>query len=128
MSLTHSTAFLLEQRRLQEIRERMAQQRAAREAAPPKRKRAEPEAASDWCGDVLSIVRRINKLYFTLAEVYEYLDELESKHPECMHIGAHVRHQLQRLRDDGVLFFHGRGAYQNLELESKLRSQRHVPR
>lgn len=123
--MMHSTAFLLEQRRLKEIRERMAQQRAAREAAPLKRKRPEPEEPpAAWYDDVLSVVRRINKLYFTLAEVYEYEDELERKHPECTDIGAHVRRQLQRLRDDGILFFQDRGAYQNLEIEAELRNQR----
>ncbi len=116
---THSVAYLLEQKRLGEIRARTAVLRALRESQPaPKRRKREPVIAeSDWYDDVLDVVRRINSYTFTLAEVYEYADELEKKHPGCEDARPAIRHNLQKLREADILYFYDRGCYTNLELE-----------
>jgi|SRR5579864_926028 len=117
-ALTHSTAYLIEQKRLEEIRTRTALLRSLRESVPkPKRPKRAKVAESSWYDDVLDVVRRINAITFTAADVYEYCDELEKKHPECEDARSSIRANLQKLRDAGILFFYGRGRYTNLELE-----------
>lgn len=64
-----------------------------------------------WTLDVLKCVRKLNKQEFTLAEVYEFSNELARLHPRNRHIEEKIRQQLQRLRDLGILEFVGPGRY-----------------
>lgn len=117
----HSAAYLIEEKRRKDLAERTAVLRRMRESAeaesPPPKRRERVKAESPWFDDVLDVVRRINKLYFSLDDVYEYEDELERKHPDNSEVKAHIRHALQLLRNRGILFFHNDGHYTNLEIE-----------
>lgn len=64
-----------------------------------------------WMLDVLKIVRSLNKVEFSLGDVYGHLDELQRSHPKNQHIREKIRQQLQHLRDIGLLEFVGRGRY-----------------
>jgi type II restriction enzyme len=64
-----------------------------------------------WTLDVLKIVRKLNKVEFTLAEVYQFEPELAVLHPDNHNIRAKIRQQLQQLRDLGFLDFSDRGKY-----------------
>ena len=65
-----------------------------------------------WTLDVLSLVGRIGKRRFALAELYEYTEELHQLHPNNRNIRAKIRQQLQILRDTQFLRFQGRGLYE----------------
>lgn len=116
---------ILETSRVNGALDRMAQLRALRlaaeaagERAVTKRRPTKVKADTVWIDDVRRIVRTINQREFTLEEVYGYMDELEGLHPGAVaDAQAAVRHNLQRLRDAGMLLFNGDGTYINLELE-----------
>lgn len=77
--------------------------------------------ARGWTLDVLNIVRRLEAsrrgtpgrapTSFTLAEVYQFADELARLHPKNKFIEPKIRQQLQILRDMGFVKFLGRGMY-----------------
>jgi len=64
-----------------------------------------------WTLDVLQLVRSLQKLQFSLAEVYDRSEGLQQLHPNNLHVRDKIRQQLQRLRDMGVLEFLGGGRY-----------------
>lgn len=64
-----------------------------------------------WLVDVLNCVNRIDKVQFTLSEVYDFRDELKRQHSDNHNIEAKIRQQLQVLRDKGILEFVDRGVY-----------------
>lgn len=64
-----------------------------------------------WLLDVLLCVERLDKLDFSLEEVYGFESQLKEKHPQNENIRAKIRQQLQLLRDKGVIVFTGRGTY-----------------
>jgi type II restriction enzyme len=64
-----------------------------------------------WTLDVLQIVNRLNKMEFTLREVYEQEHALAKLHPNNAHVRDKIRQQLQVLRDLGLLEFLGDGQY-----------------
>jgi hypothetical protein len=108
-----------EEKRLAEIRARTAALKAARESAPPPP--AQPKVPRTlWYDDVLAAVRDLHMLHFTLEDMYGYADEFERKHPDAGDVQAAIRHTMQQLRDDGILFFHMNGTYTNLEIERAL--------
>jgi hypothetical protein len=64
-----------------------------------------------WTLDVLNAVRSINRLEFTLDDVYAHEMPLAQIHPKNSHIRAKIRQQLQVLRDLGLIALRGNGRY-----------------
>jgi len=64
-----------------------------------------------WLADVLACVRDLNKVAFTLADVYGFEQKLADLHPRNKHIRPKIRQQLQVLRDHGIIEFLGKGNY-----------------
>ena len=64
-----------------------------------------------WALDVLRVIRRLGKPNFTLAEVYQFVPELQRLHPHNLNIRPKIRQQLQVLRSIGLLRFRGEGQY-----------------
>ena len=67
-----------------------------------------------WLVAVMKCVERMDKHEFTLQEVYEFIPYLESLFPRNKHIKEKIRQQLQVLRDQGWLTFHGNGKYEQI--------------
>jgi len=70
-----------------------------------------PLSSKGWLNDVLSCVRKLGKIEFTLNEMYDFEEELRKMHPRNKHIKPKIRQQLQILRDKGILEFLGKGKY-----------------
>ncbi|OLE56931.1 MAG: hypothetical protein AUG13_06545 [Chloroflexi bacterium 13_1_20CM_2_59_7] len=64
-----------------------------------------------WTLDVLQVVQTLDKMEFTLADVYGHADALAKLHPNNAHVRDKIRQQLQVLRDLGLLEFLGSGSY-----------------
>lgn len=60
---------------------------------------------------MLACVNAINKLIFTLKEVYSYAEALKLKHTGNNNIEAKIRQQLQILRDKNIIEFVSKGVY-----------------
>ena len=71
-----------------------------------------------WTSDILRCIRRLGEDHFTLKNIYEFEDELAELHPNNKHIKAKIRQQLQFLRDEGVITFHGDGWYTVRDLKA----------
>lgn len=67
-----------------------------------------------WLLDMLKCVEKIPTKDFTLADVYAFIPDLETKHPGNRHINDKIRQQLQTLRDKGFISFVGRGKYRKI--------------
>ena len=67
-----------------------------------------------WLMDILHCVNRIPSQQFTLADMYDFADELALKYPQNHNIKPKIRQQLQFLRDKGIIAFLGSGHYQKL--------------
>ena len=66
-----------------------------------------------WYEDVKSCVERLGNT-FTLAQVYDFEDELHEKHPENNNVQAKIRQQLQELRNNSVIEFLQAGVYRKV--------------
>lgn len=64
-----------------------------------------------WLIDVLNCVNDIDRIEFTLQDVYSYVEVLQQKHISNNNIEAKIRQQLQILRDKGLIEFLDRGRY-----------------
>jgi type II restriction enzyme len=64
-----------------------------------------------WLSDVLSCVHRMEKKTFTLADIYQFEQELAGLHPRNKNVRPKIRQQLQVLRDEGIVVFEGGGVY-----------------
>jgi type II restriction enzyme len=53
----------------------------------------------------------MHKTEFLLEDVYKFEDELKIKHPKNQNIRDSIRWALQKLRDEGLIEFMGRGEY-----------------
>lgn len=74
--------------------------------------REQPEPTSrGWLMDIMRCIERLNKVSFTLAELYGCSEELEKLHPDNRNVHAKIRQQLQVLRDASYLDFEARGFY-----------------
>lgn len=73
--------------------------------------RDEPHVSRGWTADVLACLRRLNQRMFTLADVYNFENELARLHPGNRNVKAKIRQQLQVLRDQDIIKFLGRGNY-----------------
>lgn len=74
-----------------------------------------------WVGDVWNCIDRLDLESgdeFDLSDIYAFEDDLAHLHPDNQHVRAKIRQQLQRLRDENVITFLGRGRY-------RLRSPQH---
>ena len=67
-----------------------------------------------WLLDVLNCINKINSEIFTLQDVYDYAEFLQSKHVGNKNICAKIRQQLQFLRDKGFIVFLGNGTYRKV--------------
>ena len=67
-----------------------------------------------WLLDILYCVNSINKIDFSLQDMYKYTSFLKRKHCENNNIEAKIRQQLQILRDKGFIEFLGRGNYRKI--------------
>lgn len=67
--------------------------------------------AKGWLMDMMVCIEKLDKHEFTLADMYNFENELSIKHPENLHVRDKIRQQLQILRDKGYLEFIGRGNY-----------------
>lgn len=68
-----------------------------------------------WILDIMGCIDRLSKSEFSLSEVYNFENELKTKHPENKHIKDKIRQQLQFLRDKGYLEFLGKSKYRKTE-------------
>lgn len=64
-----------------------------------------------WKIEILKILDSLDSA-FSLQEIYEKEAELYKIFPENNHIKDKIRQQLQFIRDDGVIVFHGNGKYE----------------
>ncbi len=76
-------------------------------------------AKGGWGADTLMCVREVQQATgsneFTLVDFYRtFEDRLRAFHPENRNVQAKIRHQLQVLRDNGILQFIGHGRYRVL--------------
>ena len=67
-----------------------------------------------WKQDVLKCVNKIEKVEFSLDDVYAFEVELQIMHPDNYHIRDKIRQQLQYIRADGIIEFLGNGKYKKL--------------
>lgn len=63
------------------------------------------QEATNWKQDVCSCIQELRKEYFSLHEVYNFIDRLQSMHPNNHNIDAKIRQTLQVLRKDGLVEF-----------------------
>ncbi|NNN04741.1 MAG: restriction endonuclease [Elusimicrobia bacterium] len=68
-------------------------------------------SARGWALDVLTMIRGMRKMRFSLADVYSYEQVFKEKYPGNRHIRPKIRQQLQVLRDMGLVDFLGTGQY-----------------
>ena len=64
-----------------------------------------------WKIEILKIVDSLDSV-FTLHDVYNKENELQKLFPDNNHIKDKIRQQLQFIRDDNVIIFHGNGKYE----------------
>ncbi|WP_291340601.1 DpnI domain-containing protein [Acinetobacter sp. UBA801] len=64
-----------------------------------------------WKIEILKILDSLDSV-FTLQEIYNKEIELQELFPDNNHIKDKIRQQLQFIRDDGVIVFHGNGKYE----------------
>jgi type II restriction enzyme len=64
-----------------------------------------------WTLDVLTVVRGLGKVEFSLREVYVHTMALKKIYPLNQHVHDKIRQQLQVLRDLGLVEFLGNGHY-----------------
>lgn len=64
-----------------------------------------------WTLDVMGCIEKIGKQIFSLNDVYHYENYLSALHPNNRRVKDKIRQQLQILRDNNYLEFHGGGQY-----------------
>ena len=68
-------------------------------------------SARGWMLDIIRCIERVDRVDFTLDDMYAFESELAAVHPENNHIKDKIRQQLQILRDKGYIDFVSRGHY-----------------
>ena len=68
-----------------------------------------------WTLETFKCIERIPKREFTLKDVYQFIPELQEKHPGNGHIREKLRQQVQILRDRGILLSVRRGVYRKTD-------------
>lgn len=74
--------------------------------------------AKGWILDIMHCIDKINKIQFSLEDMYKFETTLKLKHPENNHIKDKIRQQLQFLRDKRLIEFTGRGNYKKIQYEN----------
>ncbi|RLI61611.1 MAG: hypothetical protein DRO93_03770 [Candidatus Thorarchaeota archaeon] len=69
------------------------------------------DSLTGWLKAVYSLILQLNKMEFTLDEMYGFESVLAEMYPDNRHIAAKIRQTLQYLRDMGLIEFVGRGQY-----------------
>jgi type II restriction enzyme len=64
--------------------------------------------------DVLNVVRAINKVEFSLDDVYAIAPHLEKLHSDNRHVRDKIGQQVQIMGDLGLIAFLGRARYHGL--------------
>lgn len=64
-----------------------------------------------WLLDILMCIDRIQTVDFSLNQIYDFVPELQLKHPENHFVRDKIRQQLQYLRDQGYIAFTSKGHY-----------------
>ena len=72
---------------------------------------SESTASRSWTRALLACLHRLPNRRFTLAQAYQFEEELGALYPANRNLRAKIRQQLQVLRDAGLLSFAGRGQY-----------------
>lgn len=72
------------------------------------------KSSRTWLIDILNCIEALNKINFTLDEIYEFENLLSTKHGQNKFIKAKIRQQLQFLRDKGIIEFLGNGKYKRI--------------
>ena len=67
--------------------------------------------ARGWILDIMNCIDSLNKMFFTLQDMYTLEKDLSAIHPENKNIKPKIRQQLQFLRDKNYLEFTGDGTY-----------------
>jgi len=76
------------------------------------RKLAEvPPTLRGWTLDVLSTIRKLGRVQFSLQELYQLEPELQRLHPRNQNVRPKIRQQLQVLRNLGLIEFTSPGNY-----------------
>lgn len=70
--------------------------------------------ARGWLMDILKCVNTLGSEYFTLDQMYSFVEALSSRHPDNNNVQAKIRQQLQLLRDKGYIEFLGNGKYKKI--------------
>jgi type II restriction enzyme len=70
-----------------------------------------PPAVRGWTLDVLTAVRKLGKVRFSLQELYQLEPYLQRIHPRNQNVRPKIRQQLQILRDLGLIEFTRPGNY-----------------
>jgi hypothetical protein len=65
----------------------------------------------NWQEGLMDYINQMHKTEFLLEDVYKFEDELKIKHPKNQNIRDSIRWALQKLRDEGLIEFMGRGEY-----------------
>jgi type II restriction enzyme len=73
-----------------------------------------PLALRGWALDVLTILRKLGKIRFSLRELYAFESHFQNLHPKNRNVRPKIRQQLQVLRDLGIVRFSGPGNYEIL--------------
>ena len=74
-------------------------------------KKVKTTDAKGWILDTMNCIDALNKIEFTLADMYAFENDLKIIHPENKNIKPKIRQQLQFLRDRGYLEFIGKSVY-----------------
>ncbi|MGQ4870647.1 MAG: phospholipase D-like domain-containing protein [Candidatus Thorarchaeota archaeon] len=69
------------------------------------------DSLTGWLKAVYSLILQLDKMEFTLDEMYRFESVLAKMYPDNRHIAAKIRQTLQYLRDMGLIEFVGRGQY-----------------
>ena len=70
--------------------------------------------ARGWLMDILNCVNKIDSKTFAINDIYNFIAELENKHPDNHNIRAKIRQQLQFLRNKNLIEFLGNGIYRKI--------------
>jgi type II restriction enzyme len=65
-----------------------------------------------WTLDVLRCVEDLDKIKFSLGDMYSFEKRLRELHPSNMHVRDKMRQQLQILRDNRIIHFEKPGRYE----------------
>ena len=73
------------------------------------------DIAASWEKDVFECIKTISRQYFSLQDVYGFMNEMQEKNPDNHNVDAKNRQTLQALRKKGIIdFIDNNGQYKLL--------------